>query len=349
MYDEAGVPLTTVHVGGDEVPSGAWTQSPRCQQFIAASDRVESVDDLFNYFLERMSALLSERGLTTGGWQEVAMTERHEGGAAVPNPAFVEDNVRSYVWANIWGSGTEDHAYQLANAGYEVVMSHASNLYLDMAYNKHPQEAGFYWADFIDDAGPFNFVPLDLYKSAERDPMGHPIDPTTAFADATRLTEQGRRNILGLQGQLWGETLKGADRMEYMAVPRLISLAERAWVPQPAWATASTMPALKRQRWAAWTEFANRLGQRELPRLNEIDPAWSFRLPVPGAVIEDGQLHASLALPGLAIRYTTDESTPTMQSAAYTAPVSVDVGTIVKLRAFDAHGRGGRVVTVPVE
>jgi hexosaminidase len=351
MYDEAGVPLTTVHVGGDEVPSGAWEQSPICQQFIADSDQVDDVEGLFPHFLERMGTMLSERGLVTGGWEEVALTEQHDGESTtvVPNPALVEANVRPYVWANIWGSGTEDHAYQLANAGYEVVMSHASNLYLDMAYNKHPREAGYYWANFVDDAGPFDFVPLDLYKSAKQTQMGQPIDPETAFADATQLTEAGRRNIIGIQGQLWGETLRSVDRLEYMAMPRVISLAERAWAPQPAWATVENAPERERQRWTAWAEFANRLGQRELPRLSALDSDWGFRLPVPGAVVEDGRLHANVALPGLMIRYTTDGSTPTAQSARYTQPVSVAGAGEVKLRTFDAQGRGSRVATLTLE
>jgi hexosaminidase len=281
----------------------------------------------------------------------VALGEGHDDGATTtaPNPSLVGENVRPYVWANIWGGGTEDHAYQLANAGYEVVMSHASNLYLDMAYNKHPREAGFYWANFIDNAGPFDFVPLDLYKSAHEDQMGHLIDPETAFDEATRLTAQGRDNILGLQGQLWGETLKGADRMEYMAIPRLLSLAERAWAPQPDWATVEDASARERQRRAAWAEFANRLGQRELPRLSHIDPTWTYRLPVPGAVVEGGRLHANVALPGLTVRYTTDGSMPTAQSARYTAPIAVRDADVVKLRTFDAQGRGGRVATLTLE
>ena len=351
MYDEAGVPLHTVHVGGDEVPSGAWEQSPICQRFIAESDQVDSVEDLFAHFIERMSAMLSERGLTTGGWEEVALTEQHGGGATttVPNEALVDANVRPYVWANIWGSGTEDHAYQLANAGYEVVMSHASNLYLDMAYNKHPREDGYYWANFVDDAGPFDFVPLDLYKSAKQTQMGQPIDSETAFADATRLTDAGRQNIIGIQGQLWGETLRSVDRLEYMTMPRLISLAERAWAPQPAWATVDDATERERQRWTAWTAFANRLGQRELPRLSVLDPDWSFRLPVPGAVVEAGQLHANVALPGLTIRYTTDGSMPTAQSARYDGPASVAGAQTIKLRTFDAQGRGSRVATLTLE
>lgn len=34
MYREAGVPLTTIHVGGDEVAEGAWSGSPLCMQLM---------------------------------------------------------------------------------------------------------------------------------------------------------------------------------------------------------------------------------------------------------------------------------------------------------------------------
>ena len=347
MYAEADVPLTTIHVGGDEVPHGAWTASPVCDKFIARSDRVEGVGDLFDYFLERMNEMITARGLTMAGWEEVALEERSEEGETVtrPNQDFADAGVRPYVWANIWGSGTADHAYQLANADYEVIMSHASNLYLDMAHNKHPQEDGYYWAAFIDNAGPFDFVPLDLYKSAHEDAMGHPLPPD-AFADAERLTDEGRQNVVGVQGQLWGETLRSTDRMEYMAVPRLMSLAERAWALQPDWATVDDPADRMTQRGTAWNAFANRLGQRELPRLTALDPDWTYRLPVPGAVIEDGQLKANVALPGLMIRYTTDGTTPTAQSPPYTGPVSITGAEVVKLRAFDAQGRGSRTATL---
>ena len=32
MYRRAGVPLATIHLGGDEVPKGAWEKSPACQR-----------------------------------------------------------------------------------------------------------------------------------------------------------------------------------------------------------------------------------------------------------------------------------------------------------------------------
>ncbi|WP_263810545.1 MULTISPECIES: family 20 glycosylhydrolase [Salinibacter] len=348
LHDTAGAPLPAVHVGGDEVPAGAWAGSPICDDYITRTEGVDGADDLFGHFLGRFQDTLATRGIAMAGWEEVGLEEAdHRSAATTPNEALVDEGVRPYVWSNIWGGGTEDRAYRLANAGYDVVMSQATNFYFDMAYNKHPREDGYYWAGFVDTKAPFAFVPFDLYKSADRTRMGHPIDPDTAFADHARLADTARNNIRGLQGQLWGETLRDTDRMEYMAVPRLLSLAERAWAPRPGWATLDDSGALRARRAEAWTAFANRLGHRELPRLSIRHPDWSYRLPPPGATVEAGTLRANVALPGLAVRYTTDGTRPTATSPRYTGPVSVPEGAPVRLRTFDTLGRGGRTVTVP--
>ncbi len=39
MYREAGAPVTTIHMGGDEVPQGVWEQSPVCQDFCKKQSR----------------------------------------------------------------------------------------------------------------------------------------------------------------------------------------------------------------------------------------------------------------------------------------------------------------------
>ncbi|MCS3610192.1 family 20 glycosylhydrolase [Salinibacter ruber] len=348
LHEAAGAPLPAVHVGGDEVPEGAWAGSPICDDYIARTEGVDGADDLFGHFLGRFQDTLATRGIAMAGWEEVGLEEAdHRSATTTPNEALVDDDVQPYVWSNIWGGGTEDRAYRVANAGYDVVMSQATNFYFDMAYSKHPQEDGYYWAGFVDTKAPFAFVPFDLYKSADRTRMGPPIDPDTAFADQVRLADTARNNIRGLQGQLWGETLRNPDRMEYMAVPRLLSLAERAWAPRPGWATLDDSGALRARRAEAWTAFANRLGHRELPRLSIRHPDWSYRLPPPGATVEAGTLRANVALPGLAVRYTTDGTRPTATSPRYTGPVPVPEGATVRLRTFDTLGRGGRTVTVP--
>ena len=344
-YVEAGAPLTTIHIGGDEVPRGVWEQSPACDARIASDETLDGVHDLWSYFLRRVSDLLMARGLTTAGWEEIALTERTVGWQTVkvPEEAFLDRDFRPYVWNNVWGLGAEDVAYKLANAGYKVVLSGASSLYFDHAYDKDPDEPGFYWAGFADTRTPYELVPFDLFKTARTDLMGNALRPS-AFGDRVRPTDTGQENILGLQGQLWGETLNTPARMDYMAFPRLISLAERAWAPQPAWVKHADDISRERALAAEWNGFANRLGQRELPRLDYLHGGVGYRLPPPGGIIEGGALKANVALPGLMIRYTTDGSEPTVEAPLYSGPVAVS-GT-AKLKTFDTRGRGSRTTVV---
>lgn len=342
IYDEANVPLATVHFGGDEVPHGAWEKSPVCQDLIQRSADLSSVDDLPDYFFEQVRQMLAEHDLTMAGWEEMALDETDSG--TEPDPDFA-GFIRPYVWASVWGSGSEDHAYKLANAGYEVVMSHASNFYFDLAYSKDPEEPGFYWAGFVDTQDPYAFIPFDLYKNAEKNLLGNPISGE-AFSNTEQLTDEGRDNIIGLQGQLWGEMLISQDRMEYMAMPHLFGLAERAWAQQPNWATIEDQDERKIQIAEDWNEFANRLGQHELPRMDYFHDGINYRVPPPGATLEDGLLKANVAYPGLTIRYTLDGSEPTANSKEYTGPVEIKGNPVIKVRTFSSDGRGSRTVTI---
>jgi hexosaminidase len=345
IYDEAGAPLSTVHTGGDEVPHGAWQGSPACRQLLASREDLHGIESLPRYFLDRVSSMLAERDLVTAGWEEIGLHEQQVGEQLrkepIPPPGGRRFQV--YVWNSIWGGGYEDNAYKLANAGYPVVMCNASNLYFDMACDKDPQEPGFYWANMTTTRTTWELSPLDLFAGARSDLMGRDIDPAR-YARSERLSERGRRNLLGIQGQLWSETVKSAERLEYMIFPRLLALAERAWAAEPAWQAMD--PGARREQLlvADWTGFANRVGHYELPRLDLLAGGVAYRIPLPGAVITDGILHANVELPGLSLRFTTDGSEPGPESTAYSEPVAVS-GT-VKLRAFTTSGRGSRTVTV---
>jgi len=343
MHREAGITLSSIHIGADEVPHGVWVDSPKCRALLDESPELDSIDQLQVWFFGRMKEMLEERGVVMSGWEEIALVGYY-GGEKELNPNFAGDAI-PYVWSNIWGAGTEEYSYKLANQGYEIVMCHASNFYFDLAYNKHPEEAGLYWAGFVDTPAPFAFIPFNLYKSEEVNQMGHPI-PEDAYDHLHQLTEVGRQNIRGLQGQLWGETFRYPERVEYMALPRIISLAERAWVPEQPWMNIENRSDRIEVRAVAWNEFANRLGQRELPRLDRMNDGYHYRIPPPGAMIEEGKLKANISLPGMIVRYSLDGSDPIMTSPRYDNPVELEENDIVKLRTFDKRGRGSRIVTL---
>lgn len=345
MYREAAAPLTTIHIGGDEVPAGVWEKSPACQRLIQ-TEKLSGTDDLWYSFYGKLRDMLAARGLALSGWEEAGLRKTRLDGAThyLPNPDFAGDQFRMYVWNNVLGWGNEDLAYRMANAGYKVVLGPVSNLYFDMAYLNNFQEPGYYWGAYTDVDKGFSFIPFDYFKNSTEDKLGNPIDPAI-FVGKSRLTDYGKSNILGLQGLIWSETLtNGPTSLEYMVFPKLLGLAERAWAPAPVYETTRDETLFRSQYAEAWAHFANQLGKRELPRLDFYSGGFQYRIPAPGAILRDGMLHANIQLPGFTLRYTTDGSEPGVTSAVYTSPVKV--AGVVKIRAFDRRGRGSRTIEV---
>jgi len=341
MHRDAGVPLRNLHMGGDEVPNGVWEKSPAVQAYLKAHN-LTSVDDMWFVFYGRVEQILKTHGLIPSGWEEIAVRKTRRDGqpTIIPNPDFASRGWRAYVWNNVAGWGAEDLAYRLANGGYHVVLSPVTNLYFDLAWNQHPQEPGLDWGGYVDLRKPFDFIPLDYYRNARLDRRGNPLDPAV-FAGKDRLTDYGRAHIVGIQGNLWSETLGGEGRLEYMLLPKLFGLAERAWAPDPDWKSE----ALYRED---WSRFVNVVGQRELPRLDREVPGLNYRIPTPGLKVQGGMVYTSLELPGFTLRFTTDGSEPTVSRSVVRGPIPFR-GT-VSVAAFNTAGRKGLTarVTAPL-
>jgi hexosaminidase len=345
MYKRAGVPLTCVHLGGDEVPKGAWQKSPACERVATdGNSKVSRTNQLELHFLNRACELLQRESIQPACWEDSLLLEvdldpaagDHLRTSGKPTPT-------AYVWNNVWGWGREDAAYRLANAGFDVVLCNATHLYFDLACEKDPLEPGYYWAGFVGMRAPFEFIPLDVFKNAAYTNMGQPIDEKTP-ANRTRLSPDGVRHILGVQGQLWGENLRDASSLEYMAFPRVIALAERAWARSPNWAQIPDSAARNAEMQRDWNQFANRLGHRELPRLDYLCGGVRYRLPPPGVTLRDGTIRANVPFPGLPIRYAANGVEPADTSILYQTPIPVS--TNLKLRTFDTRSRGSRTTKI---
>ncbi len=337
MYRRAGMQLECLHLGGDEVPRGAWESSPACRSISTPKPNLSRGQQLEIYFLKRACGLVEKQGATPACWDDCVML-------AAADTDWPRRPV-AYVWNNVWGWGREDVAYRLANAGFDVVLANATNLYFDLAIEKDPLEPGYYWAGFVDTRDALEFRPLDYFQNAEHNPLGQPLS-ADQFAKSERLTAVGREHILGIQGSLWGENLRSPALLEYMAFPRMIALAERAWAAEPKSARITDRTLRKAALNAEWNVFANALGQRELPRLAKLSGGVHYRVPPPGVVVRDGKVFANVAFPGLTIRYTTDGSEPTIDSTKFVG--AFDTESDVRLRAFDTSGKGSRSVEVNV-
>ncbi|MGA0555243.1 family 20 glycosylhydrolase [Larkinella sp. VNQ87] len=336
LYQQAGLKLDTFHAGGDEVPEGVWTKSPQAAQLLKENPAVKDPKNLQSYFFGKLLKRLEKRNLSIHGWEEVALTKSPEG-KYLPNPAFVGKNVVPYIWNNIYDL---DLGNRLANAGYPVVLCNVTNFYFDLAYNNDPLEPGLYWGGFVDTRANWTFAPFDMFKTTYRTSMGQPLN----FAGLEKMKPEARKNVIGLEAQLWSETVKGRDMMEYYSLPKLLGFAESAWSPERAWETIENRDAREKAIQTGWNAFANALAQRELPRLATLNGGYNYRIPMPGAILENGTLKANVEYPGLSIRYTTDGSEPTAQSTLYTKPVAV-FGN-VKLKSFDAAGRSSRTAVL---
>ena len=132
LHQEAGVPLPAIHIGGDEVPDGAW----------AGRDRHEMKEIFTNHMLD----LAEARGIRLAGWEDIARGLE---------PETQERLKHSLYFLNVWNTdGIE---------GFPVVLSPASYTYLDLAYSDAPDEIGLSWAGFVDERKTFALQPKD-YK-----------------------------------------------------------------------------------------------------------------------------------------------------------------------------------------
>ena len=264
LHAEAGVPLEAVHIGGDEVPDGSWEGSPSCRALMAANG-VTDVAWLKDYFTNRVLDIAEARGVKIAGWQEVAQNLL---------PATYERVKRNLGFTNFWAvsRGRDKIGYTFANDGIPVVLSNSSNAYFDLAYNWSKTERGHSWAGFIDERRSFSFLPYDLYKSVRWDDKGRPTDLAAASEGKPALTPGGKPFIIGVQGQLWSETLRSFDHVTYYLFPKALGLFERGWNASPAWAgtTRPDDPAFV----ADFDRFFTTVVEHEYPYYESLGISW---------------------------------------------------------------------------
>ena len=132
LHQEAGVPLSAIHIGGDEVPDGAWSGRDR--------------HEMKELFTNGMLDLAEARGIRLAGWEDIAkgLEPKTEGRLK-----------QSLYFLNVWNTdGIE---------GFPVVLSPAAYTYLDLAYSDAFDEIGLSWAGYVDERKTFALQPQN-YK-----------------------------------------------------------------------------------------------------------------------------------------------------------------------------------------
>ncbi|XP_052096527.1 beta-hexosaminidase-like isoform X2 [Mytilus californianus] len=337
MHSAVGHPLDIYHFGGDEVAKTAWVNSTKCNQlnFNFSGDAESIRNELKNYFTQRVANITFNHGLNTAGWED-----GFNAGDGMPFDRKLYQNQRVYsnAWDNVWEWGEARRAYNYANAGYKVIMSHATHLYFDHPYEPDPEERGLYWAPrFTDSYKSFRFLPDNLYENIDVTRMGDPLSKSDVCGvnDKKCPSLQEPENIAGMQGHLWSETILSEDNFYYMVFPRLLALAERAWYKAP-WETVGDKTKRNRDMNNDWDNFAETLGKKELNRLDSM--GIKYRIPPPGGSLEGDEIKFNTAFPGLSVEFSTNSQTWNNGTILYT-------GSPVFLRTKSADGsRTSRVV-----
>ncbi|GJG85415.1 beta-N-acetylhexosaminidase [Gemmatimonadetes bacterium T265] len=160
----AMTPGPYLHLGGDEV---------------AVLSRAQ-----YAAFVERAQEIVARHGKTMVGWDEI--------GRAKLRPGTI---------AQLWRADT---AMLAARQGAKLVLSPATNAYLDMQYTP-ATELGLHWAAYVELRTAYDWDPVTRYPGVREG------------------------DVLGVEAPLWTETVQNITAAEYLLLPRLPALAEVGW------------------------------------------------------------------------------------------------------------------------
>lgn len=219
IYARAGVPLKTVHIGGDEVPPHAWDGSREVQK-LKIEKGLKDQREVHAYFNRKVTDIAAAHGLRIAGWQEIALDHGEE----------YDSHVRPHVTAVDCWTNAGDYGKRIAENGYPVVLANVDYLYFDQIPTTHPEEQGLTWGGIVDE-----FRPLHATVDA--------LCPSDSAVQA---------NVIGISGKLFAETVRSIAMVERYILPRLLGLAERAHNVRPTLTDSEYFGALTGEmaRWA---------------------------------------------------------------------------------------------------
>ena len=150
---------------------------------------------------------------------------------------------------------------------------------------------------------------------------------------------------MGIQSQLWTETVINNDVFDELFIPNIIIFAEKAWSKRPKWISETDVNVQKKEMNKDWDKFTSLLGHKFLSFITD-NSNFKFHLPKPGGKIFQNKLILKSQFPGLTLRYSTDGTIPEVDSKIYFDPIDISNENIIYARSFDSNGNGGRAIKI---
>jgi hexosaminidase len=168
-------------------------------------------------FINTEAGIIQAEGKTVMGWADMAGP-----GTDIKSPSVAE------YWNPASGSDPDTVTGTEAVAkGMQVVMAPANHTYLDQKYL----------------SGSAGNVPPTLGQNWAC-ANGCDVDQFYNWDPGSYVTGVTDRNVIGVEGALWTETVVNLSQADYMTFPRLPALAEVAWSPK-ADRTSTSSPAYR--------------------------------------------------------------------------------------------------------
>lgn len=256
-------PSKYIHIGGDEVDMSQWKRCPDCTRLMSENN-MTTTSELQRYFMSRLSDIIAKYNKLPAVWNEAI-----DGGKLCAETLV-------YGW-----EGVKECRESVAK-GYKTVVMPGQYFYFDM--KQSPREPGHDWAAIFDWTKVYNFTPISA---------GFTLDEGDY--------------IVGYEGSFFSElyashTPEEPTYLHYMTFPRVVALAETAWIATDERNTE---------------QFYNRL-VRHYDRLDAMGVA--YRLNTPIVKYSDGILSVSTD-DGSDIYYRREPMTTEM---LYTKPIATN-------------------------
>jgi hexosaminidase len=139
-------PGNCVHIGADEVPTGVWTKSPKCQALMVEHGYKEEIE-LQGHLLRHVELRINSHSKRMVGWEEVKHGDK------------VSKDTVVCAWIN------EEAALECVKSGFDVVMQPSKYTYFDIVQDFAPEELGVDWAGTLPLEQAYNYEPLSELKS----------------------------------------------------------------------------------------------------------------------------------------------------------------------------------------